>query len=72
MTQFVFLFPQTAYEQAKEVHDAFSHTFKEITNIMMNYAAFIGQEMWTVRKVITRHTVMTLCVLFSVTKSFRL
>ena len=52
MTQFVFLFSQTAYEQAKEVHEAFSHTFKEITNIMMNNSPWFGQELWTARKVI--------------------
>ena len=51
MTRFVYLFSQTAYEQAKEVHEAFSHTFKEITNIMMNYSALLGQELWTARKV---------------------
>ena len=55
MTQFVFLFPQTAYEQAKEVHEAFSHTFTQITNIMMNNAGLLGQQLWTARKVITRH-----------------
>ena len=52
MTLFLYLFSQTAYEQAKEVHEAFSHTFKEITNIMMNYSPLLGQELWTARKVI--------------------
>ena len=70
MTQFVFLFPQTAYEQAKEVHGAFSHTFTQITNIMMNNAGLLGQQLWTARKVITRHycydaLFVVLCVSYS-------
>lgn len=47
----LFMFTQTAYEQAKRVHEAASDLFKKLTKIMIDCAAHIGSDFSFTRKV---------------------